>query len=674
VLKAITKMVEEWVKSKSTIAVNQGPNLKEKTILLVKMMQFLEKRFPNDLDLNAQFLELVHYVYKDESLKSSELGAKLEPAFLAGLRCVQPHIRAKFFEVFDGSIRRKLYERVLYIGCSQNWDLIGPHFWIKQAIELVLVTATDGAAVQSATPATMLPAITAVVEHADPKDRATFAMSSLVVKESSPDVVSVEPKEEDMEIDLNPGEAASKDATKVSLQALLKKQAKLQEILHQVSTSQLLGCTSQLCHLDTPLAAKLWVTLFPRLWKIFSDKQQTNLSSELVHFISSGIHLGQMDCHPDATGIWTEGMMLCSPAIPIKPFMLKYQGTSHNLWHRACLQLEHACAERGHMSARSASQEGKTEADESLDILCELYSSLREEDLWGGLWAKRARYEETTGAVQFEQQGQFLSALEWYRAALTRQQVENTPMPMHLNSEVKMWVNQIIRCHRELNDWEGLLTLGTGMQDWNLVLESAWRQQPNWNLMKEAAAQVELTCRREEMWKLHLYKGYLSICHKDERNLASVEKTVELCSNLCIKEWRRLPHVVSHIHLPILQAAQQIIELQDAVQIHQGLQPTHIGRNASLHEMKAIVKTWRNRLPVVSDDLSHWSEIFYWRQEHYRAIVSSYEGAPQTTPPSEVQANHAMLGVHASAQSIIHYGKVARKHGLTSVCLDALGQ
>lgn len=74
--------------------------------------------------------------------------------------------------------------------------------------------------------------------------------------------------------------------------------------------------------------------------------------------------------------------------------------------------------------------------------------------------------------------------------------------------------------------------------------------------------------------------------------------------------------------LCFLQAAQQIIELQDAVQIHQGLLPANIGRAASLHEMKAIVKTWRNRLPVVSDDLSHWSEIFYWRQEHYKAIVS----------------------------------------------------
>lgn len=66
------------------------------------------------------------------------------------------------------------------------------------------------------------------------------------------------------------------------------------------------------------------------------------------------------------------------------------------------------------------------------------------------------------------------------------------------------------------------------------------------------------------------------------------------------------------------QAAQQIIELQEAAQINSGLQPANLGRNTSLHDMKTVVKTWRNRLPIVSDDLSHWSSIFMWRQHHYQ--------------------------------------------------------
>lgn len=80
---------------------------------------------------------------RDETLKCSELTVKLEPAFLAGLRCVQPAIRAKFFEVFDASMKRRLHDRLMYITCSQNWEAMGPHYWIKQCIELLVVTASS---------------------------------------------------------------------------------------------------------------------------------------------------------------------------------------------------------------------------------------------------------------------------------------------------------------------------------------------------------------------------------------------------------------------------------------------------------------------------------------------------------------------------------------------------
>lgn len=81
---------------------------------------------------------------------------------------------------------------------------------------------------------------------------------------------------------------------------------------------------------------------------------------------------------------------------------------------------------------------------------------------------------------------------------------------------------------------------------------------------------------------------------------------------------------VSSARLPLsfTQAAQQIIELQEAAQINMGLQPTNLGRNTSLHDMKTVVKTWRNRLPIVSDDLSHWSSIFMWRQHHYQGRLN----------------------------------------------------
>ena len=42
------------------------PTLREKSLLLVRMMYNFEKRFPEEFELQAQFLELVNYVYRLE--------------------------------------------------------------------------------------------------------------------------------------------------------------------------------------------------------------------------------------------------------------------------------------------------------------------------------------------------------------------------------------------------------------------------------------------------------------------------------------------------------------------------------------------------------------------------------------------------------------------------------
>lgn len=71
-MKAIIRMVEEWVKwrgpmtsaASASAPAGAAPSLREKSILLVKLMQYVEKRFPDDLELNALFLELINYVYR----------------------------------------------------------------------------------------------------------------------------------------------------------------------------------------------------------------------------------------------------------------------------------------------------------------------------------------------------------------------------------------------------------------------------------------------------------------------------------------------------------------------------------------------------------------------------------------------------------------------------------
>ncbi|XP_066519282.1 transformation/transcription domain-associated protein isoform X1 [Hoplias malabaricus] len=690
ILRAVVKIVEEWVKNNSPMAANQMPNLREKSILLVKMMTYIEKRFPDDLELNAQFLDLVNYVYRDESLSGSDITSKLEPAFLSGLRCAQPLIRAKFFEVFDASMKRRVYERLLYICCSQNWEAMGSHFWIKQCIELLLAVCEKGTIIGTSCQGSMLPSITNVINLADSHDRAAFAMATHI-KQEPRERENSETKEEDVEIDIElaPGDQTTLPKTKEQaerdagnqLHMLTNRHDKFLDSLREVKTGALLNALVQLCHISTPLAEKTWVQLFPRLWKILSDRQQHALSGEMGPFLCSGSHQAQRDCQPSALNCFVEAMSQCVPPIPIRPCVLKYLGKTHNLWLRSTLMLEQQAFEKGlslHIKPKQSTEFYEQESitppqQEILDSLAELYSLLQEEDMWAGLWQKRCKFPETSTAIAYEQHGFFEQAQESYEKAMekARKEHERTNTSPAIFPEYQLWEDHWIRCSKELNQWEPLTEYGQSKGHSNpyLVLECAWRVS-NWAAMKEALVQVELSCPKEMAWKVNMHRGYLAICHPEEQQLNFIERLVEMASSLAIREWRRLPYIVSHVHTPLLQAAQQIIELQEAAQINAGLQPANLGRNTSLHDMKTVVKTWRNRLPIVSDDLSHWSSIFMWRQHHYQAIVSAYESNTQHDP----NTNNAMLGVHASASAIIQYGKIARKQGLVNVALDILSR
>lgn len=126
---------------------------------------------------------------------------------------------------------------------------------------------------------------------------------------------------------------------------------------------------------------------------------------------------------------------------------VQYLGRSHNLWHRACLLLEQAAlAGRGGSGAscssgvRGAAEEAGSAAE---DALAELYSLLREEDLLGGLWQRRARHPETALALALEQQGCFEQAQAALEAAMAR-------APRHeaagmLQSECRLWEEHWLR-------------------------------------------------------------------------------------------------------------------------------------------------------------------------------------------------------------------------------------
>lgn len=528
VMKAITKILEEWMKNKSTIAINQAPTLREKSILLVKMMQYVEKRFPEDLELNRQFLELINYVYRDESLKNTELSVKLESAFMAGLRCVQPQVRAKFFEVFDDSVIKRLSDRIMYIVSSQNWENIGQHYWIKQCIEFLLATVNPTTQIQMTNQDLLLPSVTSVMHGGMIKDyeEQTNFICNLGQTGEEQNVLEVkeerDAKDSSLEVDTWLSGISFCDVSanteeiieKPNLTQMISKQERFMEEAKKVKTEQLLLAAAQLCHMDTKLAERVWLDIFPRIWTILEESHLVFLLKEIPPFVASGAHVSQKDCHPSALGTFMEALAHCNPPVPIAPAVMKYLSKSHNFWHRTTLLLEQMAFENDTnliVQERYNWDEFEKVTDAwrqyaVMDMLSEMYSMLCEEDMWSGLWQKRPPYyKETLHAIALEQQGYFEQAQGAYEVCMSKysQDFASGPAPYYLNAENLLWERHYERTTKELNQWDMGLELGgnKGYRNPFLVLESAWRI-PNWPVMKDILTQVEHNCPREMAWKV----------------------------------------------------------------------------------------------------------------------------------------------------------------------------
>ena len=252
--------------------------------------------------------------------------------------------------------------------------------------------------------------------------------------------------------------------------------------------------------------------------------------------------------------------------------------------------------------------------------------------------------------------------------------------------EFNLWEERWINCCKELNQWSELSEYAsTKENDLSLSLDCSWKQQQqqttDWSQMKSLLiAQKEASVPRDQSWRLTLYHGYYLVCNPDDYQSLTINSAgdnsfsasnaldtkIERCMHMALKEWRRLPRLVSPAHMTLLQAAQQIVELQEAFQIQNNLntlgQLNQTGNNNAnlnptiLQEIKAVIKRWRARLPLISDDISYWNDIFTWRQFHFEAFTKFYDKQQILSSGSDgvnTGADPAMLCVHALAQGII---------------------
>ena len=102
----------------------------------------------------------------------------------------------------------------------------------------------------------------------------------------------------------------------------------------------------------------------------------------------------------------------------------------------------------------------------------------------------------------------------------------------------------------------------------------------NWQMQKKHEKLPNMQRVNLELWQCRLW-----ICFEQ------IERLVELSSNLAIKEWRRLPRIVTHIHVPLLQVRKYFMSPYHAkpgIIPFQRCQPFQFLRNHTFFESRFL--------------------------------------------------------------------------------------
>ncbi|EPT03792.1 hypothetical protein FOMPIDRAFT_150002 [Fomitopsis schrenkii] len=443
------------------------------------------------------------------------------------------------------------------------------------------------------------------------------------------------------------------------------------------TASSLVRPMQRLLYLDSQKVHDVWVSVFPTAWACLSRREQTDITHHFIALLSKDYHAKQAELRPNVIQTLLRGILECAPPMNLPPHLVKYLGKTFGAWHIATEYLT--------SSLDNLREDEAVVRDTVYDSLAELYAELAEDDVFYGLWRRRALYLDTNIAIAYEQCGMWDQASSMYEAAQSKTRAGTLPFS---EAEFCLWEDHWMLAAEKLQQWEVLYDLARAENNYELMLESAWRvkdwtPQVDEHLIQQLAQfeeqishlpEVAATPRRR-VFELFILLVKQSIAPPGDLKNVEFTKTLEDAMQLSLRKWTTLPPDLSAAHIPLLQHFQQFVELQEAVQISVSLTQTTLANlEKRSSDLKMVLQAWRERLPNQYDDISVWSDLVAWRQNVFNAINRKY--LPLTTTASGASGSSAPTfgyrGYHETAWIINRFAHVARKHDLLEVCFSQL--
>ncbi|KAI2641792.1 hypothetical protein GGS26DRAFT_18562 [Hypomontagnella submonticulosa] len=621
----ILDMVEGWVfRSEGT-----WPTLKEKTAVLHKMLSFEHR---NDPTMLGKFLELVIRIYEDPKITRTELTVRMEHAFLIGTRAQDVEMRNRFLTIFDKSLSKTATARLSYVISSQNWDTLADSFWLAQATQLLLGAVEMNSSIQ--------------LHHEDFRTLPASEVFGIYSKDSREPTVMIDDKYD----------------------TFMANHRRFVTELGDVKVRDIIEPLTQLQHIDPNLSHNLWVALFPMFWSATAKEEKTDLEKALVVLLSKDFHSRQIDKRPNVVQTLLAGAAKAWPECKIPPHILKFGAKTYDAWYTALVQLENA--------AIKPDVDSPKVRESNLDALVELYSSLKEDDLFYGTWRRRCQFVETNAALSYEQNGMWDKAQRMYEAAQIKARTGVIPFSQ---GEYMLWEDHWVLCAQKLQQWDILQDFAKHENLQDLLLECAWRSIDMWQTQEQRDSLDMLvkgvmdapTARRA------FFQSFMSLLkfHNKQETGPDFSRVCDEAIQLSIRKWHQLPKRLTAAHIPLLHNFQQLVELHDASVICQSLaNTTQANLDVKSGELKLLLGSWRDRLPNIWDDITDWQDLVTWRQHIFGLINNTYLQLLPQQGQGASGASFAYRGYHETAWIINRFAHVARKHNLADVCINQLSR
>jgi transformation/transcription domain-associated protein len=428
-----------------------------------------------------------------------------------------------------------------------------------------------------------------------------------------------------------------------------------------LDTRVLIRSFRALLPLDNALVDEVWADAFQSCWSTLDRPLQVDVQRWFTGLICKEHHMEQVEKRPNGIQTLFRGALACGRSFLIPPLVIKYFGKTFGAWHTAMELLSMGLEQTDAEDLR----------DGCADALTELYAELSEDDLFYGLWRRRCLHDETNAGLALEQNGLWPRAQEVYEQAQTK--VRNGVIP-YTENEYNVWQDHWIIAAQKLQQWDILTDLARHENNHDLLLECAWRlsdwgSQDREMIERTLDAVSDVPTPRRKVFQAYtcLIKAHTG--HEDPSNFLRV---LDEAIQLSMRKWCSLPTQLSAAHIPLLQMFQQYVELQEAAGVFESLSQTNRETLEArvTQDLKPIFQTWRERLPNFWDDISVWSDILAWRQHVFSAVTKVYSPLINANEPG----TYGFRGFHETAWTINRFGHVARKHGLSDVCLSALGK